>query len=277
MSGVAVGESGSRAKDSVTGSHPWKTAEIVSIIVTGYACFLYYNLIGHISSLRGLDFGPFLYTPLDRAFPYIPELVWFYQIAVPVPALTLALISWKIGRDVPVYRRVVLAFLTLLFFQFALYLLLPTSGTSVRLAEAATGEGLLGALVRYQYRLASLWCACPSLHVSACWYFYRLFARYYPHLRFLYLFWFIGMVLGTVGIKIHYVLDGVAGLVLGEAAYRFVLLRLERTRALEWRWSANRFGRLVLLAVPLALLAGIPLLMWATGRDWPLYTLVPAD
>ena len=245
--------------------------EAITAILIGYSCHLYYNLIGHLSSLRGVDFGPWLLTPLDRAIPYLRLGVHPYQIAYFMPGLVLVLLLIKFRMDTPAVRRVVVTFLWLLFTHYALYLLFPVSARSIRLADDAVGAGMLGDLVRYQYRLATVWCAWPSLHVSACWFFYRVLAQHYRRFRWVYLAWFVAMVIGTVTIKIHYVLDGVMAMVLGEVAYRFVFVRFERTHALGW--PPNTVRAVIQLALLAALLAGIPMVMSASGFEGPLYTV----
>jgi membrane-associated phospholipid phosphatase len=249
--------------------------EATTVILIGYSCHLYYNLIGHLSSLRGVDFGPWLMTPLDRAMPYLPLGVHPYQIAYFMPGLVLVLLVIKFRMDPPSVRRLVAAFLCLLFTQYALYLLFPVSARSIRLADEAIGSGMLAELVRYQYHLATVWCAWPSLHVSACWLFYRVLAQYYRRFHWIYLVWFVAMVVGTVSIKIHYVLDGVTGLVLGELAYRFLFVRFERTGA--FAWPPNRVRAVIQVVVLAALLAGIRIVMSLSGFEGPLYTVGMTD
>jgi hypothetical protein len=206
----------------------------------------------------------------------MPSWVHFYQVAYFVPAVAIILLLVRIGTDLPTVRRIVLAFLVLLSVHYALYLLLPTSARVMRLDDAALGEGLLGELVRYQYRIATPWCAWPSLHVSACWFFYRPFARRFPLLRWPYLIWLLGMFVGTFAIKIHYIADGVTGFILAEAAYRFVYLRFEREGAFRWEGVSSRTRILVLLAVIAVLLVSLPLVMRASGFEGPLYTIIPS-
>ncbi len=247
--------------------------EIALVVLIGYGCHLYYNLVGHIASLRGFDLGPHLLTPLDRACPYMPFWVLFYQVAYFAPAIVLLLILPRIGWDVPAIRRIVVSFLLLFFVHFSLYLLFPTSARPIRIPESMLGEGALGNMVRGQYHLATVWCAWPSLHVSACWFCYHLLARYRPLVRWIYLAWFLGMFIGTFAIKIHYILDGVAGVLLAEGTYRWALVRLDTAKALRWEWHSQAL-RLACYAVVLtALLAGLPLAMSATGFSGPLYTI----
>lgn len=247
--------------------------EILAIILSGYACHLYYNLVGHLASLRGVDFGPFFVTALDQALPYGAFWVHFYQIAYFMPSLVLLSLFPRIGLDVTAYRRMVFSFLCLLFTHYVLYLAVPTSARAIRLSPEALGGGLLGDLVRYQYRLATVWCAWPSLHVSACWYFYRLFARKYPTLRWIYLAWFAGMFVSTAAIKIHYALDAVTGFLLGEAAFTLVLVRLERSRAFAWSWRNETLRAVVHLGILALLFAGLPFLIRLSGYQGALYTI----
>lgn len=254
----------------------WDAVEVTALILTGYACHLYYNLIGHISSLRGVDFGPHLLTPIDRLIPYMPVWVHAYQLAYFMPGAVLALLLIRLGADAPAVRRILLAFLSLLFLHYALYLLLPTSARAIRLPDDTLGSGILGSLVRYQYRLATVWCAWPSFHASACWLFCRLLGRHFRRASWVYLVWYVAMLIGTVSIKIHYVMDAATGLLLGEAAYRLVFVRLERSSSLSWTWRSNGARVAIHGVTVLVLLAGIPLLMWASGFQGPLYAVAIA-
>jgi hypothetical protein len=248
--------------------------ELVGLLSTGYAYHLYYNLVGHVASLRGVDFGPRLLTWLDRAVPYMPFWVHFYQVAYLVPLVVVAVLIRNLGLDLPRFRRIVFAFVLMLTVHYVLYLSVPTSARAVRLPEEALGEGILGRLVRYQYRLATVWCAWPSFHVAAGWYLFRLLLRHSRIARWIHLAWFSGMLFGTVAIKIHYILDGLTGLGIAEVAYRGVFLKLEAARAFEA--DAPSAGRLAGYgAVLLLLLGGLPLAMRASGFTGPLYTIGP--
>ena len=250
-------------------------AEIVLLLSIGYAVHLYYNLIGHIASLRGVDFGPRLLTPLDAAIPYLPFCVQFYQLAYVAPLALVALSVPRVGADMAFYRRLWASFLVLLLVHFTLYLLVPTSARSVRVPDEMIGHGLNGELVRYQYRVVTAWCAWPSLHVSACWFFYRALGPQLPSWRRVYLIWFAGMMTATAVIKIHYALDGVTGLLVAELAYRLVLRRMQRT---EWSpgQSLESRKRLALLAVMLVLvLGGLAGLTRLTGFEGPALAQVP--
>jgi len=251
--------------------------EIALIVLTGYGCHLYYNLVGHLASLRGVDLGPVLLTPLDRSIPFSPGWVWFYQLCYFAPLVALVLLLPHLLRDIGATRRIIIAFLSMLLLHFTLYLVFPTSARSVRVPESSLGSGLLGALVRYEYRIATVWCAWPSLHVSAAWFFFRVLARVRRWAGLVYLVWFCGMFVGTFAIKIHYVADAMTGLIIGECAYRFILLRLDRAGAFA-DWGHNRTLRLLAHVAFLALLiAGLPLLMKVSGFLGPLYVIIPGD
>ncbi len=247
--------------------------ELALLLATGYAYHLYYNLVGHLASLRGLDFGPRLLTPLDRAVPYMPFWVHFYQLAYLVPLAVMAVLVRRLRLDLPRFRRIVLAFLAMLTVHYVLYLLVPTSARCLRLPEEALGEGLHGQLVRYQYHLATVWCAWPSFHVAASWYWLRLLFRYCTVSPWIYLVWFAGMCVGTVAIKIHYALDGLTAALVAEASYRAVYLRLEASGACAWGSRGPRLRLLLYAAAVAALLGGLPLAMRASGFVGPLYTI----
>ncbi len=249
------------------------TLEFAALLLTGYASHLYYNLVGHVASLRGVDLGPHLVTPVDLALPYMPFWVLFYQLAYFAPVIVMALLLRRLRLDLPRFRRIVLAFLVMLAVHYVLYLAFPTSARAVRIPEEALGDDTLGRLVRYQYRIATVWCAWPSFHISAGWYFFRLLLRYCRVSPWVYLVWFAGMFIGTVAIKIHHFLDGVTALLLAEAAYRGLYLSLEEVEACRWRWGSEGVRAAVHAGIVALLLGGLPLAMRASGFVGPLYTI----
>ena len=249
--------------------------EIFGLLLVAQSYHLYHNLIGHLASLRGVDYGPLLVTPLDAWIGYIPELVWAYQLAYLAPAAMLLMLLARLGPDVVIFRRIFVSLVTLLSIHFVLYLLLPTSGAWVRLPDAALGEGLSAELVRVQYRLATTWCACPSLHVSGCWLLYRVVAPHYPRARLVWLGWLLLMWAGTASIKIHYAVDGILGLTIAELVYRNVLLRLVAADACRrelWRPAQRALVHVTATAVLLTTLA---VLTQLTRLEGPLYRLLP--
>lgn len=255
---------------------PARTADVLELallLAAGYAYHLYYNLVGHVASLRGRDLGPYLLTPLDRAVPYMPFWVHFYQLAYLAPLAVVAVLIRRLRLDLPRFRRIVLAFLAMLSVHYALYLLVPTSARDLRLPEEVLGEGLAGRLVRYQYRLATVWCAWPSFHVAAGWYLLRLLFRYCTAAPWIYLVWFAGMCVGTVAIKIHYVLDGLTAIAVAEASYRAVYLRMEASGACAWDPRGARLRLVAYAAAVAGLLGGLPVAMRISGFVGPLYTI----
>ena len=109
----------------------------------------------------------------------------------------------------------------------------------------------MGDLVLLNYQNATVWHACPSFHVVAPWLFYRAAQLYgAPWLRSL-LVLFIAIACSTVMIRIHYLADIAAGLLVGEAAFRFVLRPLEKRDAfakIPSRVVVPVYAGLVLLA-----------------------------
>jgi len=240
------------------------------ILVLGYAFHLYYNPVGHLASLEGRNFAQFITTPLDRAMPFMPWFVLCYQLAYFAPTATLLAAILTRRADAPLVRRALAAFLAMLYVQYAIYLIFPVSASALRVDPTTLGGGFLDRLIAYQYRIATPWNACPSLHVSACWYFYRLFTLNFPRLRWAYLAWFAGMVVGTMAIKIHFALDTAAGLVIGASAYR-LFEHLTRRGSLAGVWPSTYGMAAFYLGSSALALLGLGALIHAAGYDGPLY------
>src|SRR3990172_2872879 len=73
--------------------------ELACILLAGYGLHLFYNFIGYLASLRGVDFGPSLLGPIDRAIPFVPFLVHFYQVAYVAPLVAILLLIVRVGPD----------------------------------------------------------------------------------------------------------------------------------------------------------------------------------
>lgn len=236
--------------------------EAALLAALGYLCFGFYEVVGRLAALRGFDLGPHLRTPIDDAIPFLPLFVLPYSLAFVMPVVTAVAVAVHGGLHS--FRRVFFAYLGLLFVHFALYLAFPTSASGVMLPEAALGDGWLDWGVSFFYRLSPPWNACPSFHVAGAWFFYRILHRWAPRASRAYAVWFWIMFVSIAAIKIHWVIDGVAGWLLAEAWYRWVFVPVEARGGCSWEWSSPG-QRLAVHLVPIFLLGA--------GLAWALFTL----
>ena len=222
----------------MTGTEPERRPAMRNLeaaLPLGFVVFhgLFYNAVANaVTARRGADYGPVLATWLDERVPLVPLMVFPYMIAWVYPLFLVGGLVAKEEVGVVVVRRIVVSALLLELVCYALWIAFPVK-FSMRVDEAELAAlGWLGSLVRLNYENATAWHACPSFHIAGPWLFFRAAQLY--RIRFVrtLLFVFIAIALSTVTIRIHYVLDIAGGLLVSEAAYRFVLLPLERRAVL---------------------------------------------
>ncbi len=191
---------------------------------------LLYNPVGQVVALRGMDFSPFIKTPLDALVPYVPIFVlpylfiWFYPIV---------LMGWlyrNLGvRDPAPYQHLSVTLLALMGICYVIWIVFPVR-VDLRMDEAVLRQGgFLDKWVLRNYVVASLWNACPSFHVASPWFLYRVLRHHVPGCHPIFLCLALSIMASTVFIRIHYLADIVGGILVSELVFRFVLLRLERT------------------------------------------------
>lgn len=234
---------------------PGDLAEVFLLALLGYVSFSYYLVVGMLAGLRGWDLGDRLRTPLDDAIPYVPVFVLSYALAYLLP-LGAAFLVARLG-GLAAFRRGFFAYLGLLFLHFAFWLAFPSSARGIMRPLDEVSRGAFADGVRLFYVIAPPWNAFPSFHVAGCWFFYRVLDRWAPGPARAYQAWFWTMFASTLALKLHWLLDAVAGLLVAEAFYRRVFLPLEDRGACSWTWASTQH-RLAALAVPLlALGAGL--------------------
>ena len=222
---------------------------------------LIYNGVGRLAGAGGLDYGPAIRTPLDDLVPLVPLAILPYMLFWFLPLIAMGYLYWKLGWDPAPYRRIFVALLVLIVTCVALWLLFPVS-VGLRAEGTVLAErGLFGRWIALTYAAATPWNACPSFHVAGSWFLYRAVRLYVPDLaRFFPIM--VGLIIAsTVLIRIHYLVDIVFGLLVSELAYRLVLERLEKGRALATipaaRAAACTMGILVAGFAGYAVLLGI--------------------
>jgi hypothetical protein len=191
-----------------------------------------YNPIGELAALRGTDFSAFIKTPLDALVPYVPLFVLPYLFIWFFPVVLMGGLYRNLGmRDPAPYLRLSLALLALMGICYTIWILLPVR-VDLRIDEAVLRQGgFLDELVRRNYKVASLWNACPSFHVASPWFLYRILRHHVPGRHPVFFFLALSIIASTVFIRIHYLADIVGGVLVSELIFRVILLRRERAEA----------------------------------------------
>jgi len=204
----------------------WERLELVLPLLLVVLHGPLYNQIGNLAASRGLDFGPVVVTGLDEQVPFLPLMVFPYMIAWLFPALLMVALV-RSGLDRLAVRKIVAAIVVLEVVCYLLWVAFPVK-CSLRLDETALAEhGWPGWLVLENYKLATVWNACPSFHIAGSWLFLRAAQLY--RVRFLSLFFvlYLLIAISTVTIRIHYLADILVGLLVSEAVFRFTLRRFD--------------------------------------------------
>ena len=192
-----------------------------------------YNEIGEISAARGVDFGPLMDQGLDAAVPFLSAFVIPYMFAWGFPVFLIGYLMLATKTPAASFRPVFAALVVLLVTCYTLWITFPVY-VGLRLDETFLAEGgWLDQLVLFNYQNSSYWNACPSFHVAGPWFLYRTAKLLYSRLPRVFLWIALAIIVSTVLIRIHYLMDIVGGLLVSELAVRLVFINLRKHHTLE--------------------------------------------
>jgi len=149
--------------------------------------------------------------PVDDAIPLWIPSVWMYTTAY-----TAMLLPLFVEPSNARLRRVALAYAGVLAFSFAVHALYPVSAASLR--PPVAGEGASAWLLRLLYALDPPRNCLPSVHVALAAVAASVVARRVPGAAVLAWGWWAALAVSTTTTRQHFVLDVVAGAVLGAVA-----------------------------------------------------------
>ena len=171
-----------------------------------------YLYIGHVVQ------GRLVHVPalaLDGALPIVP--VWSF---VYLSLLLAAILPVLVVHQHELVGRTINAFLAIWLFSYAVFLVYPTIASR---PDNYPGEGFAAWGLRVVYSIDHRYNCFPSLHVAQC--FLAALACYRVHrgVGAAALGWAFLVGLSTLYTKQHYVLDAVAGAIMGYVAYAIFL------------------------------------------------------
>jgi hypothetical protein len=227
---VPMTESSAKKEQS---SAAWRRLEFFLPVVLLFLHGMYYNTIGDITALRGVDFGPLLVTPLDHLIPFSVFFIIPYTAIWILPIYMLVRLKRQDNFSETNMRRITLAFLALIIACYTLWIAFPVK-MSLRLDHGTLADyGMLGKLTLITYQNATAWNACPSFHVAVPWLICRILKQYTGKLPAAVGWLTVAIFMATVGIRIHYLFDIVGGVMISEAVYRAVLRPCEAANVLQ--------------------------------------------
>lgn len=200
--------------------------ELLALILLSLVVFGFYGPTAEISSWRGVNYSHIFVTHFDRLIEFSTVWIVFYQLAFYVPVIVTLLVRFKVGPKIVIFQKVVAALVVLLIVNYAIYIIWPTNAYALFDPPVIHGNDVLSSMTRWVFANIEAWCANPSLHIGLGWFFFRFFAQYYRRWWHwaIYLFWFCGMALGTLTLKVHILVNLLTGVLLTELIYQALVL-----------------------------------------------------
>ncbi len=158
-------------------------------------------------------------TALDRALPLIPAFVVFYLLGDVFVFGVLFVV-----RDRRTFDVAAIAMAMMLTVAFLTFLLFPIEMHK----QIALGNDLFSRLTRFQQVTDTGFNTFPSLHVALNTFAYLVMVRERPRWRWRLLPVLVLIILSTLFVKQHLVVDVIGGLVLAACGYGAFLALLQR-------------------------------------------------
>jgi len=184
---------------------------------------LWYNVIGSAAAMRGVNYAPFVVSRLDTACPFLSVFIVPYAFTWILPLLFAAHLFFVEKTDLVTVRHMFAAFAVLCLLHCVLWLGVPVKTQFV--VREFVGErswNPLDRLTLFVHDHATLWNSLPALHVAAPWYLYRVAGLHAGKWSRALLVLTVVVAVSTMAIKIHYLADGLAGVICAEATFRVV-------------------------------------------------------
>lgn len=181
-----------------------------------------------------------LRTPLDDAIPLVPACMWLY-----VWVYTAMVYPCFVVRCPFLFRRAVLAYAVVVVVSLLTWLAFPVTSNGLRADLASIDVSTFhGWGLKVNYTLDPPFNCFPSLHMSIATLAALSAGRARPLWGWVALPPALGIAVAILTVKQHWILDGVAGALLGAAAYALVVrpARVEgrpaEELAYDWRGPA---------------------------------------
>jgi len=229
--------------------------------------FYYYNFIGELARMRGIDYNEYLLTKWDMQIPNVSfmivpyvgvyGLVWVYWLAAVTTAPTKLSYKWDLGK----LRRGWGVHILLIFAGYIIFYLVPVHIEP--LGNYEPGPRWIDKLAfQIVHRGMTRFAAFPSMHVANAWFCVWLHkSQNLPGIwiaRILAYF----QIVDTVFVRAHYMLDIPAGWLLAEFFGRFVLAPIEKRK---WFNSERPLPVVVIFFLPVFLFIHPSFILGVTG------------
>ena len=238
--------------------------ELLGLVLLALVVFGFYGPTAEMSSWQGVNYSTIFLTHFDRLVEFSTIFIVFYQLAFYIPVIITLLVRFKIGPDLVVFQKIVAALVVLLIANYVIYLIWPTNAYALFDPPKITGAGVLDSMTRWVFANIEAWCANPSLHIGLGWFFFRFFATYYRRWWqwLIYLFWFLGMALGTLTLKVHILVNVLTGVLLTELIYQVFVVHFPDKPFERFNAVITAKQKLIIYLILLVALATILISFW---------------
>lgn len=182
-------------------------------------------------------------TSIDRALPLVPEFIVFYMLGylfVLVPCFAV--------KERRAFQAAIVAFCLMMAVAFVMFRYLPIQMEKTY----ATGGDWFSRLAYFQQSQDTRYNNFPSLHVALNVYAYAIIAWQWPGLGRGWLVPPVLIVLSTLLVKQHLVVDVIGGIGLAWAGYRgFRWIERQPARVVVWCFGATTAGLVLVLVTHL--------------------------
>lgn len=157
-----------------------------------------------------------LALPFENKIPFIPYFIIFY-----FSTYVLAIFPYFIVKDIVDYRNAVLAYLVVIFISSIVYLIYPVE----TIRPGFIVDNIFLKMVAILYSVAKPYNLFPSMHVSLSALAGIICFKYNKKLGYWLIFWLMMVMLSTLFVKQHYIVDLVAALVLAFLVYYLFFIK----------------------------------------------------
>jgi len=222
----------------------------ILFFLTVLFCGLYVP-VNVFTSFMQVDYGIYFLTKYDELIPYSTNLFFIYILYYLV-FFIIIFIFLKTEYDIIPVRKISSACIMLYLTGYLIFLFFPNSSNA--LAKGVSQDPQNASIYFFNKYITTPFGANPSLHVGTAWLFLKAWRNFFPDFRFkslcLFLFygWFIVLVISTLTLKYHYIIDAICGILLAEFIY-WILISKNILHA--EKWSLIGYKRLLVLETAL--------------------------
>ncbi|HVV68870.1 MAG TPA: phosphatase PAP2 family protein [Gammaproteobacteria bacterium] len=241
-------------------------AEAFILFILLLCLWAQYAFIGNILNSRGTNYINLITLPLDHDLAFSTFWSLFYSAALIIPFVFVWILFIFSRFNLLLIYRLFLSCLLILIIHYIIYFLFPTCkilwqdpGFSAFWQQIQT-PGFLNRNTQFVMSITTPWNSFPSYHIGSAWIILRFTFARFKILGSLFLIWFIGMCLGTITLKVHVIMDGIAAIIISELCYQ--LFKIPRIVHYVNKFSDIHPRKPILCIYLCCILIGAPLVLY---------------